>query len=107
MMRALAPAGVLIVSSILLSSLLGRFRVEDPLAGEWARWQDVLAESTQEEAVRRAVEAYRVRHGAYPESLARLAEDHLIAPGALGRRDAPVWNYELSPTGDSYALARH
>jgi hypothetical protein len=105
MLRALAPAAALLLASILLSSALGRFRVEDPLAGEWARWSRALEEDGRHEAVRRAVEAYRVRHGVYPGDLSRLADDSLLAPDALGTGQDPLWTYELSADSSSYVLA--
>jgi hypothetical protein len=102
--RALVPAAALLLASIVMSSAMGRFRVEDPLLGEWLKWDRAMETSAQYEAVRLAVEAYCVRHGAYPETLAALADDGLIAPHALESGGGREWAYARAPEGDSYSL---
>ncbi len=102
-LRALVPAAALLLASVLLSSAMDRFRVEDPLLGEWLKWNRALQVSAQHDAVRLAVEAYRVRHAAYPETLQALADDGLIAPGALA--EGARWAYSRSPEGDEYSLS--
>lgn len=101
--RALVPAAALLVASVLLSSALDRFRVEDPLLGEWLKWDRALDATAHRDAVRLAVEAYRVRHGAYPDGLQALADDKLIAPQALEAGGG--WAYARSAEGDAYTLA--
>jgi hypothetical protein len=103
--RALAPALALLLVSVLLSDALDRFRAEDPLAGEWLKWRSEIAESRRQDAVRFAVEAYRVTHGVYPGQLSALTESGLLTPDAIQDDDRPLWRYELLPDSTSYALA--
>ena len=103
--RSLAPALALLLFSVLLSDALDHFRAEDPIAGEWLKWNSEMVSSGRQDAVRLAVEAYRVTHGAYPERLTAIAESGLIAPEVIQRGDTPLWRYELRPGGTTYVLA--
>lgn len=104
-LHALVPALVLLLASLLFSDALDRFRAEDPIVGEWLKWHAEMDTVTRREAVRVAAEAYRLRHGSYPGTLSALADDKLLDPSALDRDDRSLWVYQVSPAGDSYALA--
>ncbi len=104
-LKALVPALVLLLASLLLSDALDRFRCEDPVVGEWMKWSDQLAGVGRADAVRTATEAYRLRHGSYPASLDALADEGLVAPEALVQGDRARWAYAVSPEGDGYTLS--
>lgn len=104
-LKALVPALVLLLASLLLSQSLDRFRNEDPVVGEWMKWSDQLATVSRRDAVRTATEAYRLRHGAYPASLDALADEGFVEPDALASGDRALWAYEVSPEGDAFRLS--
>ncbi|MFN8176438.1 MAG: DUF4388 domain-containing protein [bacterium] len=93
--RALAPALALLLVSVLLSDALDRFRSEDPLAGEWLKWNSEILATSRQDAVRVAVESYRVIHGTYPQQLAALTDAGLLAPEAIQRGETPLWTYAV------------
>jgi hypothetical protein len=104
-LRALAPAVVLLVASVLLSDALDRYRTEDPLVGEWLKWSQQMEAASRRDALHLALEAYRVRHGAYPERLEAVVEEGLATREAIARGTRGLWTYEPSPEGTAYALA--
>jgi len=104
-LRAVAPALVLILASLVLSDALDRFRTEDPVVGEWLKWNEEMGVAARRSAVRHAIEAYRVRHGAYPETLDLVVEDGLVAPAAVREKDRTLWTYAADAAGGSYDLA--
>jgi hypothetical protein len=104
-LRALIPAVVLLLASVLFSNALDRFRTEDPIVGEWMKWHSQLEDGSRREAVRLAVEAYRIGHGSYPATLEALTQDGLVSPDAIRTAGRERWNWTVAPEGDSYALA--
>lgn len=112
--RALAPALALLLVSVLLSDALDRFRSEDPIAGEWLKWNSEMTVASRHDAVRLAVEAYKVTHGTYPQDLSVLAEGGLVRSDAIRHGDHALWHYEVLSDGlaadststDSTSVAR-
>jgi hypothetical protein len=98
------PVLALLGLAILFSNDAAGVRRDDPILGEFQHRTHCLEIADRREALRRAVEVYKLSNGEYPASLDALVEEALL-PGRLVRDgDQPLWNYARDPDGDSYAL---
>jgi len=103
--RWLAPVAAMLLTAVLFSDVLDRFRTDDPLIGEWRNRSAQLDGGTLHEGVRFAVEVYRLEHDRYPESLDVLVEAQLLPDAAVSDGSQPRWLYSTTEDGEDYVLA--
>jgi hypothetical protein len=103
-LRWLGPVVALLLTAVLFSDVLDRFRVGDPLVGEWRNRAAQLDAARLKEGVRLAVEAYKVSHDSYPETLDALVEDGFLPRTAIRDRGQPLWAYGTSSDGEQFVL---
>jgi hypothetical protein len=103
--RWVAPILAFLVLGALLTDALARFRGQDPLLGEYLRWNAFTSTVHEEETIRLALEIFRVREGSYPESLEFLVEAELADRSLLFDGRAPLWLYSVSDSGEEFTLA--
>lgn len=95
----------MLLTAVLFSDVLDRFRADDPLVGEWLNRSAQLDQGTLREGVRYAVEAYRLEHDRYPETLDDLVDERLLPGAAVLDGGQPRWLYSTTEEGDDYVLA--
>jgi hypothetical protein len=103
-LRWVAPVVALLLVSFLFSNALQRYLGNDDLLGEILNRRSGMRTALHQESVRFAVEAYRVKTGAYPETLSALADDGFLPVASLRDGERELWDYAVSPTGEDFVL---
>jgi len=104
-LRWVAPVLGILAASVLFTDALRDFRGDDPLVGEWRSRASQLENARRHEAVRVALEVYRVKSGTYPPDLAALLGEALVPESTLYDGDRERWDYVLIPEDQSFVLA--
>ena len=104
LVRWLVPVTALLLACVLYSDVLGRFRADDLLLGEWRQRTDRGAQIGERERVRVALEVYRVKNGSFPEGLDRLVTEKILEPDDLERNGRPRWDYAVAPEYAGFVL---